>query len=701
MIHSPVVINRLRRLELYLWGIASLLLILYVHLSPTHARGVRAAMVVYLLAFLIVFFRYEKAAMIGMAFLVPLSGSFGRYLEPHLEQVPAFLLLTFVLAFALKSLMLFEDQRADRGSLQAVGEHASRCWILICLISFVFVMMRFTNLYPFYEEPYFDYIVTRQGHRTSEVIFVSACYLASYFSAGVLFIYFLRYFKLTETRSYLTAIFSAYTVSALFAWYQQDRHLLFLLPPGMWQQVGRWNSTFEDPNALATSLILIFPLVVAGCLRLVAVPLVVCFPALLSMLYLLYLSASKTGFAGFGLGLVLTTVFLFLFWLRRRCFLRLGLLLAGSLVCFAVAWTSLHSRQDILLFRRIAPSVDYVREHIGKESFVREIQTVAFGREIWWPSAVHMIRDNPLHGVGVGVFQFETLQEDGAWLDSTGNQFLQNAAELGCVGLVISITTVLLLALLVSRLVFARRAELSHPAYPAMALIALGLACFGLLLMVGSHLLFIQVGFIAAMFGGMLAGAGAQSLSVASQPLRRSARWPAWAGTMLITGFFLSNLLALRHVEPADFRTTAIKQEQDVFGYPLEKWNGERDFRWLYPVAYRRIHVSTPELQSAVVCLHPDLEQRPVHFAVYCEDRLLGKMTVSRYGWQSLNLRFPPEMLGKTALLKIVTDRFWVPAETGTSPDSRRLAVGFSGDLIDLEIPAGLPSSNKRNANLR
>jgi len=51
-------------------------------------------MVVYLLAFLIVFFRYEKAAMIGMAFLVPLSGSFGRYLEPHLEQVPAFLLLT-------------------------------------------------------------------------------------------------------------------------------------------------------------------------------------------------------------------------------------------------------------------------------------------------------------------------------------------------------------------------------------------------------------------------------------------------------------------------------------------------------------------------------------------------------------------------------------------------------------------------------
>lgn len=659
---------------------------LYLTQLPTVAG--RAALVAFLFAYVVLFYRRENAAIKLLVLLVPLAAGFPRMVGSPLAPFHVLFTSAFVFAAAATPLILTVRQMAVEGTLspsrstlddslvpagtrlEAAFTLLAWFWIGICLLSFGFVSLRYFNLYPFSGDPLYNYVITRAGHTAGEAVGYSRWILASYVNSALFFLYI----RQTQDRddSSLPTLIKWLLVScscvAIVAYLQSRFDLVFLNALGVWPATHRLNATFDDPNALATALIMIFPMSILAVIYLTGAARLLAVLTCGGCLYLLYVAASRTAFAGFVVALILIAVALGFRALSRR---RYALLAVFTLVgfAFAVAAVTVLERapRNILIVGRVGPIWDQLKKNWGEGDLSSHISSVASWRDLWWPSAIRMFKENLSSGVGIGVFQYETVNH-GAPLDSAGNQYLQMMAEFGVWGLLLSVAVGVLSFYCLAALL-SRNSRASLRDYSLVAALSVALLAFAVSLLFGTHLIFPQVSFVFALvLGGLLQ---LYTRHAEKKRLPRSWRWvsvPLGVGILFLFG----QLASLRHSPPLEFRKVEIGHEQDIFGYPPEKWGGQFQFRWLTKVNCRRMTVNRPELRFALLAPHPDVEKTGVTVAFYLDERPIAEIRLRDRQWHTHSVALPSEMLGKEPVLKVTVDR------TFQSPgDQRELGVAY------------------------
>ncbi|RPJ61780.1 MAG: O-antigen ligase family protein [Acidobacteria bacterium] len=660
----------------------------------------RFMLVACLLLYLAWFYRWETSAVGLLVFLVPLSSFFPRLFGWSLPPLHVLFTSAFILAIAVAPLVRVVRQRFPAGpfgrrglavpdTLMAPARDRleffftlfTGTWIAFCIVSFVFVSLRYTNLYPFFGEPPYDYVINRLGHRSSEGILISHWTMASYVNSAVFLLYAMksRHISGAIPSRYLNPLFAAYSCVGVVAYLQSHYNLAFLNAGGIWPATARLNATFDDPNALACSLILVFPIATLGTLYLSGIGRILALLATGSSIYLLYVAASRTAFAGLVLGLVVVALFLGLQALRKRRYALLVILvllgvtvLAGSIVLLE------KGSREVLLVARAGEMWDFLKQNWTQGTGFSDIGKVAYSRNLWWPSAVRMFKEHPLTGVGIGAFQFETVNH-GAPFDSAGNQYLQLLAESGIWGLVfgggIAVALIYCLGIL---LVKTRPGSFRD--YLWTTALGAALIAFSISLHFGSHLLFHQVAFVFALVLGSLlripgeSGGGRQTIGV-------SWRWTAAPATVAMV-FLIAQLTALSHSAPVDFRKEVIGKEQDIFGYPPEKWAGGFEFRWLTSLNWKRIRLDQPVLNYSLYTGNPDVSSTGVTVSFFLDNRPLKTVKLTDHNWSRHSIEIPPNMVGKDAVLKVTVDRTWRAPR-----DPRQLGVA----LREVEAAATRP----------
>jgi O-antigen ligase len=644
------------------------------YFSHAPAPHQNALLLAFLAGYIVWFCVWETTAVALLVFLIPLSAVVPRLFSLGLPPFHVFFTSTFILAVAVAPLIRAGCQRfvshgvsdgilrvsdplmsAPRSRLELFFTSLTAAWVAVCIISFVFVSLRYTNLYPFSGDPFYDYVINRLGSRSSEGRLIARLSMASYVNSAVFALYVLKSrVNGAVPGMWLKALFGSYSCVGVVAFLQSHYQLGFLAAGGVWPATQRLNATFDDPNALACSLILLFPLAVLGLFYLTGVGRVLALLGAGSSLYLLYVAASRTAFAGFVLGLV--TLASLLGWraLRKRHYLLvivlvfLGItILTGSILLLE------KGPRDVLLLSRVGAIWDYLEQNWNKEPGFSKIGDL---RSLWWPSAIRMFKENPLTGVGIGVFQFETVNH-GAPSDSAGNQYLQMLAGYGIWGALLTAGLFIALIYRLGSMVW-NAGRGANRDYLWETSLAAALVSFSVSLLFGSHLLFSQVAFLFGLVLGCFLREPREDAP--SQQARISKRWtlvPAVASLL----FLVAQASTISYSNPADFRKEQIGREQDIFGYPPEKWDGRFEFRWLTSVNSKRIRVGQRVVKYALYTGNPEASSAGVTVSFFLNDRRLQTIRLNDHNWHTQAIEMPSDMIGKDAVLKVVVDRTWRP----------------------------------------
>lgn len=287
----------------------------------------------------------------------------------------------------------------------------------------------------------------------------------------------------------LRGMFAALPLSAVVVFYQLDGGLAGILPNQTfyWDSLGRYSSTFSDPNAAGIFLILLLPFVLreisaAGRARLVLT---------LLILGSLLATAALSGSRSFLLGAALYLILLF-YTHSKKATLALVVVLAAAVG--SLDYARLNAADEYYSLISLAPPA--LQRLLESLSFLKFEETFA-SRFIFWRVAVEVWQDNPLFGVGYGRFADyvpyyagQLGYGIGAWTDNANNFYLGLIAETGLLGLA-------LLFLSLSRL----RVKPPEPLEEGSGTELAGhfaLTCLILLLLFGPHLNFDEVTVLAA-----------------------------------------------------------------------------------------------------------------------------------------------------------------------------------------------------------
>jgi O-antigen ligase len=263
-----------------------------------------------------------------------------------------------------------------------------------------------------------------------------------------------------------------------------------------WKLTGRLSGGATDPNALGILCGLAIPVLVAQVLRRDRPGWTL--PALLPLPLGLALSGSRSGFllALFGGAAVIA-----LAPIGRR--LRSAVALAAIATLVVMLGTALvrGSRGD-------------VGKRLGQlfQSSL-SLEDRASARPILWRSALRLFAESPIEGGGLGSFSWRLPDLAGAdrerlaLRDNPGSAYLQALAETGLMGLVLMLAFVVSLG----------RQALSRARDPVVAGASAAVLAFLLVLVVGSHWLAPEVGFLFFLLCAAVASSGERSREIGAR----------------------------------------------------------------------------------------------------------------------------------------------------------------------------------------
>jgi O-antigen ligase len=360
---------------------------------------------------------------------------------------------------------------------------------------------------------------------------------------------------------------------------------------GDWRRLGRLAGSFTDPNALGIGAALLVPVAVAALFgertvkggRYAAVLLLVLlFPALEA-------SGSRSGFL-----LLFVAGAAALAGLVRARVVPPKVVGIGAVFFLALAvalWPFLPKGGSIGaggLASRLAASLR-----------ASSLTGASTQRTDFWRGAFDVIAEEPLSGCGLGGFVYEFPVRFGArhhpvaFTDNPTNAILDVAAECGIPALLLA------LAAVVPLLVRAWDAALSPKSLPAGGRAA-GATLLGLAVasMTGGHLRFPEVGVLAALVTALLLGSGAPEGEPDPDVVP-----PKRAGAVLVVAGILASLLA---VWPTRSPDAAFRMEPWLGLYRPERREDRSSFRWMGPVALRRVQPGEDSLTFRLTNGRPD-----------------------------------------------------------------------------------------------
>ena len=339
-------------------------------------------------------------------------------------------------------------------------------FIIVLIISAIITIYRYANFVPLITTRFYDLTVNHFGHTSRGAITWTLRYLFYYIAGlGLIFIAFNVLKKKRDFYvSFAVLLFSSIPV-IIVGLYQKYFDAGFG-NISFWINAGRINSTFTDPNALGSYIILLFPLFVAAIIFLRRWYLKIFILVLLLLfVYLAFLSGSRNAFLSMVISLLIFAVIGISIALRHlikkkikrpntSAFLSAGIVVLIIIILMS-AFLGLLIGTDVfkpvtqlqetgnLLLDRISETAGVYYETLKTKGFYKAIEAISSGREILWQQAYYMFKDHPVSGVGQGAYFIELPDYHRKYhrgfhlIDFAGNYYLQILSELGVVGIVL------------------------------------------------------------------------------------------------------------------------------------------------------------------------------------------------------------------------------------------------------------------------
>jgi hypothetical protein len=320
-----------------------------------------------------------------------------------------------------------------------------------------------------------------------------------------------------------------------------------------------------------------------------------------------------------------------------------------------------------------------LRRLFDRPNTTESLLAAVFNRGPYGTTALHMVRDHPLTGVGAG--SYEVLSADywrliaGEALppDDAQNWWRHQAAEFGLLGgLPLAVWSALL-----AWAVLARAPDpLPQPEWTATrGLVAAVGVCS--LLQVPT-----QVPVVLLWFLSIVAWMASLRASTASAAINRTWSGGWWTvAAALAAAYAVGHLVLARGPLDPAARAAHARREYVVGAFRPEPLPVTGEFRWTGQRSRFRWPARTRWLVLRLWAEHPDLERDPVRVTVSSPCAVLFDRQVGGYDPVRLALVAPAGT--DTFDVTVEVSRTWRPSDTIGGGDTRRLGVGVAADFAD------------------
>ncbi len=585
---------------------------------------------------------------------------------------------------------------------------------IVIMLSALITLWRYTNFFPIFMTSIQEFAVNvlnvSSGEAIRRVLFDSLNYLAG-------FIWFIILVSVLKTKNTIQkAVFClaiSTVLSFMFGFYQVFKDIE-LGNTSFFINLDRANALFADPNALGVYIVMTIPVFFGLIFSIKRSLMWVMVLATLSGVFLMPHVGSRSGF----FGLILATGFFILFALipvtdlqkdklpivkKRLVFV----LFSVVILVFFAYWINVSKRGT--LYKRLTKNIGVIFQSNWKDEILPS-------RQLLWPSALHMIKDFPLSGVGVGSFTcelpnfykkyntvriapisfYQNTSSHDVIVDSSGNFYLQVASELGLIGLFFFFWIFYGILKQIYRSNFKQKRESGF--FYLNAGISSGIMAMFVIFLFGAHTLSFEILLTFWLFVGMLF-----SFSPArdtSGNIKKFQIITACLFILIFAGMFTWNSF---HELSLQSRTEKFELVQEFGFYQVEKM-GEQEFKWTEGKAGFSVKVKKPHLVIPLIASHPDIQRNPVEVKIFIlgslfkGKRLLDDIVLKDSSWHEYRHDLS-HAIRENILLLFEVNRTWSPSEMLGTSDSRELGIGV-GTLMFCDDPFSAPEKEAGSESL-
>lgn len=694
-----------------------------------------------------------------ITFIKPKIGIFiFLFLIPTINTLPYFfrvrginpLIISFIVIFLAYLFRTF----AKKDKFEFFQSHYFylNVFIILLIISFLISFLRYSDFFPFKRSSIHEWVINYLGLRAGGAI-QSVLFGFLILISGYLFFMILMKEKNKISFFYRGIYFLilGFFLSEIISLVQYSYKAEFGNPFGL-GNIG----LFTDRNSFGIFLVFILPLIIGNILDSKLIKKIIFFVILILALYIFPTLNSRAGTGGFLLALIL---FIFLVILKtyrlrkRRMQIALSLVFIFLLI-FSVAYFY-YPHRPVYDTVTIYDSINHFYKKLsGLESSIQWKDLFRY-RYTHWKSALIMIKNYPLTGVGIGAYVAELpnfykeysvvpLESQefyqkggklpwGARVDTAQNLFLHILAEMGLIGFIPFIAFIAIIAKKMYRRLKRAFKRPRRPMSYRMIGVYSAFISFLIISMFGFHINFPEICFTFFFFLAMIitearnSGIGKNDLESADNKLLNSQDAPSelkkksnraiklkvikWlkGKKMIIAVIILIYFGVSLYHSVASFslpsRTEKFGWKQD---YGFYKWEEgpKGEYRWSKKGAGYTQSIEKPFIIIPIIASHPDLEKKSLDVRVFFSEnpfkkgKLIDEFKIRANKWLMRGYYFP-QYVGKDIFFSFKLSRTWNPNKDLGVPDPRNLGIGIAKVQFKDKIgEEGIQFIKAKNASL-
>ncbi len=589
-------------------------------------------------------------------------------------------------------------------------------FIIILVVSAAITIYRYANFVPFITSKFHDLTVNSAGHNSTGAITWTLRYLFYYIVGfGLIFIVF----NILKTKKdffiTIAIIFSSSLIVIVAGFYQK------YFNPGFgnisfWIDAGRVNSTFTDPNALGSYIILLFPLFISTIIFLKKWYLkLLTIIFLLLFLFLGVISASRNAFLSIIISVGIFAIIGLSAALRHFIKKKIkepnksALLSAGVIVLLIIIMISAFGgillktdlfdpiaeikETGIILVDRVGETINVYYETLKSDGFYQAIRDISSGREILWRQAIYMFKDHPVSGVGQGAYFIEISDYHHRYhrgfhiLDFAGNYYLQILSELGLVGIILILFIFFLIIKKSSGYFLDKNKNnlLKNEDWFLLGLLVSFISMLALFFL-GPHTNFIEIQFLFSLIIGLIMAyirinyKDDSNRKYTNNYLKigclRQIRFdlPSAISLLFIMVLFVITLLFGSTTDLSINIKQTLYDFENNYGFYSQESSGGMDFRWTEIEASEVIDREGNKIIIPVKSINPVKYEDPSYVKIIIDNSLMQKVVLKDKEWHNIEIDLK-DFNKEEITLTFSMNHSWIPKETGLSNDTRELGI--------------------------